>query len=174
VLVFCDPKTWPKDPEKLNLPEGCVAAVRVHSKHAGDFGDYYFDRLSRLMDSLAVTALGEVGMDCSEGANYPFAIQKSTLRWVLALARPYMPLVLHVRASGEGPQATDALYREVLGVMQEKVPNTLQSIHLHCFNGDPVTVKLWSDSYPGTSKPFQETGSSWSLTPPISPTWPDL
>jgi Tat protein secretion system quality control protein TatD with DNase activity len=27
---------------------------------------------------------------------------------------------------------------------------TLQSIHLHCFNGDPVTVKLWSDSYPGT------------------------
>ena len=50
--------------------------------------------------------------------------------------------------------------------MQEKVPNTLQSIHLHCFNGDPVTVKLWSDSYPGTSKPFQETSSSWSLTPP--------
>jgi hypothetical protein len=62
--------------------------VRVHPKHAGDFGDYYFDRLSRLMDSLAVTALGEVGMDCSEGANYPFAIQKSTLRWVLALAPP--------------------------------------------------------------------------------------
>jgi Tat protein secretion system quality control protein TatD with DNase activity len=27
---------------------------------------------------------------------------------------------------------------------------TLQSIHLHCFNGDPVTVKLWLDSYPGT------------------------
>jgi predicted metal-dependent TIM-barrel fold hydrolase len=102
VLVFCDPKTCPKDPENLNLPEGCVAAVRVHPKHAGDFGDYYFDRLSRLMDSPAVTALGEVGMDCSEGAK-PFAIQKSTLRWVLALARPYMPLVLHVRASGEGP-----------------------------------------------------------------------
>ena len=102
------------------------------------------------MDSPAVTALGEVGMDCSEGATRkPFDMQKSTLRWVLVLARPYMPLVLHVRASGEGPQATDILYREVLGVMQEKVPNTLQSIHLHCFNGDPVTVKLWSDSYPG-------------------------
>ena len=48
------------------------------------------------------------------------------------------------------PQATDTLYREVVGVMQEKVPNALQSIHLHGFNGDPVTVKLWSDSYPGT------------------------
>ena len=54
------------------------------------------------MDSPPVTALGEVGMDCSEGAK-PFGIQKSTLRWVLALARPYMPLVLHIRASGEGP-----------------------------------------------------------------------
>jgi hypothetical protein len=36
--------------------------------HAGDFGDCYFDRLSRLMDSPAVTALGEVGLNFSEGA----------------------------------------------------------------------------------------------------------
>ena len=133
----------------MHLPEGWVVAVGVHPKHASDFGNYYFDRLSKLMDSPAVTALGEVGMDCSEGAK-PFGIQKSTLRWVLVLARPYMPLVLHIRVSGEGPQATDTLYREVLGLMQEKVPNTLQSIHLHCFNGDSVTVKLWSDAYPGT------------------------
>ena len=56
----------------------------VHPKHASDFGDYYFDRLSKLMDSPAVTALGEVGMDCSEGAK-PFGIQKSTLRWVFAV-----------------------------------------------------------------------------------------
>ncbi len=33
---------------------------------------------------------------------------------------------------------------------QDKVPNTLQSIHLHCSNGDEATVKLWSDAYPGT------------------------
>ena len=51
---------------------------------------------------------------------------------------------------GESPQATDTLYRDVLGLMQENVPNTLQSIHLHCFNGDSATVKLWSDAYPGT------------------------
>ena len=77
--------------------------------------------------------------------------------------------LLHVRASGEGPKATDALYREVLGVMQEKVPNTLQSIHLHCFNGDPVTVKLWSNlkAVPG-NKLLLESDS------PISTTWPDL
>jgi hypothetical protein len=50
VLVFCDPKTWPKDPEKLKLPEGWVAAVGVYLMHAGDFGDCYFDRLTRLMD----------------------------------------------------------------------------------------------------------------------------
>jgi hypothetical protein len=68
----------------LHLPEGWVVAVGVHPKHASDFGNYYFDRLSKLMDSPAVTALGEVGMDCSEGAK-PFGIQKSTLRWVLAV-----------------------------------------------------------------------------------------
>ena len=33
---------------------------------------------------------------------------------------------------------------------QDKVINSLQSIHLHCFNGDEATVKLWSDAYPGT------------------------
>jgi hypothetical protein len=36
-------------------------AVGVHPKHALDFGDFYFDRLSRLLDSPAVAALGEVG-----------------------------------------------------------------------------------------------------------------
>ena len=34
VLVYCDPKTWPEDPEKLNLPEGWFIAVGVHPKHA--------------------------------------------------------------------------------------------------------------------------------------------
>jgi hypothetical protein len=38
VLVYCDPKTWPKDPERLNLPEGWFIAVGVHPKHALDFG----------------------------------------------------------------------------------------------------------------------------------------
>ena len=84
MLVFCDAKTWPQDPEKLKLPEGWVAAVGVHPKHASDFSDCYFDHLSRLMDSPAVTALGEVGLDCSEGIK-PFAVQYCTLQWVLAL-----------------------------------------------------------------------------------------
>jgi hypothetical protein len=71
---------------------------------------------------------------------------------------------------------------------------TLQSIHLHCFNGDPVTVKLWLDSYPGTYFGFSSMvkgfgdrqrrglktvpGNRLLLEsdppPPISPTWPDL
>jgi hypothetical protein len=52
-LVYCDPKSWSKDPEKLHLLEGCVVAVRVHPKYASDFGDYYFDRLSMLMRTLS-------------------------------------------------------------------------------------------------------------------------
>ena len=46
------PKSWPKDPEKLHLPEGWVVAVGVYPKHAIDFGDYYFDRLSNLWTPL--------------------------------------------------------------------------------------------------------------------------
>jgi len=122
VLVFCDPKTWPKNPEELRLPEGWAIAVGVHPKHASQFDDYCHDRLSRLMDSPAVAALGEIGLDCSEGQP-SFAIQLSTLRWALALCRPYLPLVLHVRASGDNPKDTDKLYRLVLGVVQERVPN---------------------------------------------------
>jgi len=156
VLVFCDPKTWPKDPEKLRLPEGFVVAVGVHPKQTNTFGDCYFDQLSRLVDSRAVTALGEVGLDCIEGAK-PFAVQYSTLLWVLALARPYMPLVLHVRASEDSLRETAALYRRVLGAVLEKVPNSRQGIHLHCFDGDSVTVKLWLDSYPETYFGFTMT-----------------
>ena len=49
MLVYCDPKTWPED------PEGWFIAVGVHPKYALDFGDYYFDRLSKLLDSPAVS-----------------------------------------------------------------------------------------------------------------------
>ena len=103
MFVYCDPKSWPKDPERLHLPEGWVIAVGVHPKHAMDFGDYYFDRLTKLFDSPAVTALGGVGIDCSEGAK-PFGIHQSTLKWVLSLACPYMPLVFHIQASGVAPR----------------------------------------------------------------------
>jgi len=78
VLVFCYPKTWPKDPEKLRFPEGFVAAVGVHPKHANTFGDCYFDQLSRLVDSPAVTALGDVGLDCSE-VQYPAVFHRLIL-----------------------------------------------------------------------------------------------
>jgi hypothetical protein len=47
---------WPENLEKLNLPEGCFVAVGVHPKHALDFGDFYFDRLSWLLASPAVAA----------------------------------------------------------------------------------------------------------------------
>lgn len=145
VLVFCDPKTWPKNPEELRLPEGWFVAVGVHPKHASQFGDYYHDRLSKLMDSPA----GEIGLDCSEGQP-SFAIQLSTFRWALALCWLYLSLVLYVRASGDNPHDTDKLYRLVLGVVQERVPNLLQGIHLHCFSGDSAMVKLWLEAYPGT------------------------
>ena len=61
-----------------------MAAVGVYPKHASQFSDCYYDQLSRLVDPLAVTALGEIGLDCSEGAN-PFTIQYSTLLWALSL-----------------------------------------------------------------------------------------
>ena len=75
---LCDPKTWPKDPEKLMLPEGWVATVGVHLKNASDFGGCCFDRLYRLVDSYAVIVLGNVGLDCREGAK-SFGVQYSTL-----------------------------------------------------------------------------------------------
>jgi hypothetical protein len=71
----------------------CICESRASGIRTGDS-----------LDSPAVTAFGEVGIDCSEGAK-PFGIQSSTLKWVLELARPYMPLVFHIRASGDSPQS---------------------------------------------------------------------
>lgn len=101
------------------------------------------------MNSPAVAALGEIGLDCSEGQP-SFAIQLSTFRCALALCRPYLPLVLHVRVSGDNPKDTDKMYRLVLRVVQERVPNSQQGSHLHCFSGDSATVKLWFEAYPRT------------------------
>jgi Tat protein secretion system quality control protein TatD with DNase activity len=71
---------------------GKMRRVRLHEEPVPWYGfeppPLSVDRLSKLLDSPAVTALGEVGIDCSEGAK-PFGIQSSTLKWVLALARRF-------------------------------------------------------------------------------------
>jgi len=51
-----------------------------------------------------------------------------------AVSSTNMTLIQHME--------TARLYRKVLGAVLEKVPNSRQGIHLHCFNGDLATVKL--------------------------------
>ena len=123
--------------------------VGVHPSHAREFDDAHHSQLERLVNSPDVAALGEIGVDCIEGAK-AFELQLGTLRWAVGLCLPYKPLVLHCRASGGSSQASAVLYRRLLGVVQEKVLKRLQGIHLHTFTVDTATVILWLESYPET------------------------
>ncbi|VDI21152.1 Hypothetical predicted protein [Mytilus galloprovincialis] len=59
VAVFCDPKTWPRVP--LRLEPGWVGAVGIHPKSAGQFEDATQHRFHQLVSHPSVSALGEVG-----------------------------------------------------------------------------------------------------------------
>ncbi|VDI09052.1 Hypothetical predicted protein [Mytilus galloprovincialis] len=57
--VFCDPKTSPRVP--LKLEPGWVGAVGFHPKSAGQFEDATQQRFHQLVTHPSVSALGEVG-----------------------------------------------------------------------------------------------------------------
>jgi hypothetical protein len=59
VVVYCDPKTWPVVPVRLE-------AVGLHPKKILQLRDAEAAQLTKLLGHPSVTALGEVGLDLSE------------------------------------------------------------------------------------------------------------
>ncbi|XP_071141869.1 uncharacterized metal-dependent hydrolase TatD-like [Mytilus edulis] len=144
VAVFCDPKTWPSVP--LRLEPGWVGAVGIHPKSAGQFEDATQHRFHQLVSHPSVSALGEVGVDFTVEEKL-HARQISTLRWALQSCRFDQPVVLHIRG-GRLHRVHARAHREVLEVLKSGVVNPLQLIHLHCFQGGGIAqVREWQDSY---------------------------
>ncbi|XP_052077949.1 putative deoxyribonuclease TATDN2 [Mytilus californianus] len=143
VAVFCDPKTWPRVP--LRLEPGWVGAVGIHPKSAGQFEDATQHRFHQLVTHPSVSALGEVGVDFTVEERLQ-ARQISTLRWALQSCRFNQPVVLHIR--GDRLDRVHArAHREVLKVMTGLAINPVQLIHLHCFQGGIDQVREWQSSF---------------------------
>ncbi|VDI59018.1 Hypothetical predicted protein [Mytilus galloprovincialis] len=83
VAVFCDPKTWPRVP--LRLEPGWVGAVGIHPKSAGQFEDATQHRFHQLVSHPSVRPWrGESGFHCGGKTARPSDID-------LAMGTPVLP-----------------------------------------------------------------------------------
>lgn len=144
VVIFCDPKTWPAVPVKLET--GWVAAVGLHPKKALQLRDAEAEQVRNLLEHPSVTALGEVGLDLSEGTGSKLA-QLESLRWMLNLSPERAPVILHLRGAPTDPTGAE-VHELALGVMAKAEVSPQRRVHLHSFTGGPDLVDQWESCYP--------------------------
>lgn len=114
-VVYCDPKTWPAVPVRLEVR--WAAAVRLHPKKALQLRDAEAEQLTKLLGHPSVTALGEVGLDLSEGPGGNLA-QMESLRWVLSHTPARVLITLHLRGAPVDPTG-DEVHDFALGIMEK-------------------------------------------------------
>jgi TatD DNase family protein len=125
-------------------------AVGVHPHRAGSWNVEALSRLTELARDARVVAIGEIGMDFS-GRSSPPDVQEAAFRGQLALASLLdLPVVIHVRESGERVRA-------ILG------EGTLVRGMIHCYSEGPEELPGWLDlglyisfagtvTYPGSDR----------------------
>ena len=105
-------------------------AVGVHPHRAASWGPDALDRLTELARDPRVVAIGEIGMDFS-GRSAPPDAQEAAFRGQLALAaRLDLPVVIHVRDSGDRVRAILAEQAGVRGM-------------IHCYSEGPDELPRW-------------------------------
>jgi TatD DNase family protein len=105
-------------------------AVGVHPHRAETWGPATLETLTRLAHEESVVAIGEVGMDLS-GRSAPPEAQERALRAQIALASLLdLPVVLHVRDSGERVRAVLRDGPDVRGMV-------------HCYSEGPEEIPVW-------------------------------
>lgn len=144
-VVYCDPRTYP---DRVLLPEGWVAAVGFHPKHAVDYNDTIRRSLRRMLNDPGVKALGEIGLDRTEPKG-TWCYQETALKDVLSLATVDRPIILHVRGQS-GVDGSGDVYSRCLSILRERIKHRDQLIHLHCFSGHADQVRQWRTDFPNT------------------------
>ena len=104
IMVFCDPQDFPNGYEIGNIKTKGKFGVAM-----GIHPNYSKGNISRLkpavelireqMERRNLNGLGEVGLDFLKGGN--IKKQEQILEWILPLARPEIPLILHIRGIPE-------------------------------------------------------------------------
>jgi Tat protein secretion system quality control protein TatD with DNase activity len=137
VVVYCDPKTWPVVPVRLK-------AVGLHLKKSLQLRDAEAAQLTKLLGHPSVTALGEVGLDLSEGTAVKLA-QLESLGWVFSLAPARVPIILHLRGAPVDPTG-DEVHKLALGIMEKREVSPQRRVH--SFTGGSDLVDRWESRYP--------------------------
>jgi TatD DNase family protein len=125
-------------------------AVGVHPHRAASWNVDTLSRLTELARDPHVVAIGEIGMDFS-GRSSPPDVQEAAFRGQLALASLLdLPVVVHVRDSGERVRAILTEGIDVRGMV-------------HCYSEGPDELAAWLDlgmfisfagtlTYPGSER----------------------
>jgi TatD DNase family protein len=132
-------------------------AVGVHPHRAASWDEEAAIRITDLARDERAVAIGEIGMDFS-GRSTPPDLQEGALRGQLAIASLLdLPVVLHVRDSGERVRAIVA---EVWGLGGEA---SRRGGMVHCYSEGPAEIDAWLElgffisfagtvTYPGSER----------------------
>ena len=150
IMVFCDPKDFPTSQE--------IKEIKTRGKFGVAMGihpNYSKENISRFepsvqlireqMDQRNLNGLGEVGLDFLKGGNVQK--QEQILEWILPLARPEIPLILHVRGISEDSNS-ELAYDHALRLLIKNNLDKNQAVQLHSFTGTSRTVQRWLKIFP--------------------------
>ncbi|KAF8766630.1 putative deoxyribonuclease TATDN2 like protein [Argiope bruennichi] len=140
IAVFCKPFTfskkniWQKHLEQDNV----WGAFGCHPKEAQNYNEQIEEDLKAALDHHKVKALGEIGLDYSEGNRCPRDVQQNVFKRQLKIASERkLRLVIHCRDADD----------DTIKIMLEVFPKDT-IFHLHCFTGDWVTAQKWINEFP--------------------------
>jgi Tat protein secretion system quality control protein TatD with DNase activity len=95
------------------------------------------DRFRDIVQLPGVVGIGEIPQDILG--------QQAAVQIALRNLQPRHMLVLHCR--GRCGDDSDAVFHDMLGVLQAASVHGYQAIHFHCFTGGTETVELWTSVY---------------------------
>ncbi len=124
-----------------------MVGIGLHPKNARSATSADLSHMKRLVEMPEVVGFGEIGLDRTSPVN-EWDDQLDILQEVGQFIDRRHVVILHCRRCSIRDHDHHA-YRILLHHMRRMVRRN-QSIHLHCFNGDPTTVREWSREFPNT------------------------
>jgi TatD DNase family protein len=138
IIVYSEPKGYPECNFTIQGP--WRVAVGVHPKHYHTLNLERLLQLQRLLDNPRVAALGECGLDRTISPT-EWCAQEEVFSRMLRLAKPYQPLVLHLRGPAGDVYGSDVHCHCMM--LMELYCSGDQLVHVHCFTDTSMIVGLW-------------------------------
>ena len=149
VGIFCRPTTWPTAAERVVLRQDSrlMYAYGWHPKRLEEAGgiknEVNWERLESRLGTRNCVALGEIGLDYTQGSPRR-GLQLEALPRLLEIGdRLRKPVVIHCR---ERDQESREASEDCLRILQNNLRRD-HVIHRHCFNGSVGEFRKWRDTF---------------------------